>query len=384
MLLDKQGLENLLIQKFGDSTHPIRFFQAPARINIIGEHVDYLGGLVLPAAISFFTNVAIRKRDDSFINLYSVQFSETVNINSLETNKFFPWVNYIIGVVIEIKKLANQEIGFELIIDGNIPQGAGLSSSASLEVAVGRSISEIFHLNLSKEDIAVIGQKAENNFVGMKCGIMDQFIISVGKKNNCILLNTITLEFTYHNFYLQGYEWTLIHSGVKHSLKDSEYNTRRKECESALNKIQKKFPQMQNLYNSDIFTEYDNLGLTKEELNRVRHVLGEKKRTKEILKHFKEKNPELVGQVLYETHKSLSELFEVSCIETNHIVAFLKNSKITGARMIGGGFGGCILVLCKLGELEKIRNSLISDYQNTFGIELHFLNFEICDGVKEF
>ncbi|MCB1178224.1 MAG: galactokinase, partial [Leptospiraceae bacterium] len=165
-----------------------RIFISPARINIIGEHVDYLGGLVLPAAIHFVTEIAIAKNDLNKFRIHSVQFNESVEIEKLEYQKEKKWVNYVLGVLDEIKKEGFEFSGVDIVIDGNIPHGAGLSSSASLEVGIGYAISEIFELGLSREKIAIIGQRAENNFVGAKCGIMDQFVIATGKKDFCVLL----------------------------------------------------------------------------------------------------------------------------------------------------------------------------------------------------
>ncbi len=383
MLLTKQELEKTLTGKFGDSSLPVRFFQAPARINIIGEHVDYVGGLVLPAAIDFYVRVAIRKRDDKAICLYSTQFDSQEKFDTISPSISHAWANYVLGVVDEIQKSGGNFSGFDLVIDGNIPQGAGLSSSASLEVVTGFAISETFALNLSREKIALIGQLAENNFVGAKCGIMDQFIISVGKENNCILLNTTTLEYSYHSFSLEGYEWTLINSGVKHSLKDSGYNKRREECESALKKIRIKYPAIKNLYDPNEVSNLTDIPLTPEERRRVEHVVGEKKRTYEILSYLHNGDAKSTGRTLYDTHKSLSELFEVSCPETDYIVSFLKSSGITGARMIGGGFGGCVLVLSGKKELATIQESLIQSYRSKFAITPEFFGFRISDGVKE-
>lgn len=361
---------------------PPRFFSAPARINIIGEHVDYLGGLVLPAAIQFQTNVAIAKLSEKKLELASVQFEESLSLSHYTYQPEKKWANYILGVLDEIEKLGHKLPGFQIAIDGNVPQGAGLSSSASLEVAVGYAVSEICSLGLTREEIAVLGQKAENNFVGTKCGIMDQFIISVAKKDTCILLNTSTLEYSYRNVNLGNCEFYLIDSKVKHSLDTSDYNKRREECDSALTKIQKEI-SVPNLYSLPLDISLQEFSLTKEELFRVRHVIGEKRRTEEALYFLESGRPDQLGKVLYEAHNSLANSFEVSCEETDFIVDRLRNEGVLGARMIGGGFGGCILVLDKIGNFERIAGTIHGDYSTQFGIQPDFYRFHLSEGVKE-
>jgi galactokinase len=373
-------LKNIL-ESVSFSSHP-HFFAAPARINIIGEHVDYLGGLVLPAAIQFQTIVGISKLEERKFELHSVKFGDSLVLNSFEYQKEKKWANYILGVLDEIEKLGYKLPGLQIVVDGNIPQGAGLSSSASLEVAVGYSVSEICNLGLSKKDIALVGQRAENNFVGTKCGIMDQFVIALAKTNTCLILDTSNLEYSYKLINIGSCEFFLIDSKVKHSLETSDYNKRREECESALKKIQEKI-SIPNLYSLPENNNLQEFNLTKEEIKRVQHVIGEKRRTQDAI-HFLESNrPEQLGNILYEAHNSLANFFEVSCEETDFIVDRLRNEGCLGARMIGGGFGGCILVLDKIGKFERIANRIYSDYSRQFGIQPEFYKIQITDGVKE-
>ncbi len=373
-------LKNIL-ESVSFSSHP-HFFAAPARINIIGEHVDYLGGLVLPAAIQFQTIVGISKLEERKFELHSVKFGDSLVLNSFEYQKEKKWANYILGVLDEIEKLGYKLPGLQIVVDGNIPQGAGLSSSASLEVAVGFGVSEICNLGLSKKDIALVGQRAENNFVGTKCGIMDQFVIALAKANTCIILDTSNLEYSYKLINIGSCEFFLIDSKVKHSLETSDYNKRREECESALKKIQEKI-SIPNLYSLPENINLQEFNLTKEETKRVQHVIGEKRRTQDAI-HFLESNrPEQLGNILYEAHNSLANFFEVSCEETDFIVDRLRNEGCLGARMIGGGFGGCILVLDKIGKFERIANRIYSDYSRQFGIQPEFYKIQITDGVKE-
>ncbi|XDD48297.1 galactokinase [Leptospira sp. WS39.C2] len=370
---------------FGKTNIKPRLFEAPARINIIGEHVDYLGGTVLPAAINFAVQVYLRPNHSEYYQFHSITYNETLTIKRpFQPNQKSPWTDYITGVIVEIEKLGFKVPGFELLVDGDIPQGSGLSSSAALEVVTGFAISETFNLGLKKESIAVIGQKAENNFVGTKCGIMDQFIIAVGKQNDCISLNTETLDYSYHHFELGNYEFYLINSNVKHNLKDSAYNKRRLECESALQKIQTKYPNHKQLYDVTVsIQELTECGLTPDEIKRTIHVTSERERTKKVIQGLETNQFPQVGEALFETHDSLSKNFEVSCDETDFIVSELKKLGVMGARMIGGGFGGCVLVLDKKEHYDKINEEMKKSYQQKFNLALDFYKFQISDGVKE-
>jgi galactokinase len=377
------SLLNLFYEKFGGTVKP-RFFRSPARINIIGEHVDYVGGLVLPAAIQFSTNLLLRPNSTKNYRIYSPFFDSYLETDKVSYQSEKKWANYILGVLSELQKEGFAIPGFDLLVDGNIPQGAGLSSSASLEVGVGFALSECFSFSIPREKIAVIGQKAENNFVGTKCGIMDQFIISVGKKNQCILLNTETLQYSYTNIDSKEYEFYLVNSNVKHSLETSAYNTRREECESAFLKLKSQYPGYKNLYS--IFENQINFldfPFTEAEYKRVQHISGEKKRTENIIQAFSSGNMKVAGSILTETHDSLSKLFEVSCPETDFLVSSLVREGVSGARMIGGGFGGCILVLDAYGNKEKLESKVKKNYFDTFGIEAEFYSFQISDGVSE-
>jgi galactokinase len=377
------NIKNHLIENFGTTNESIYTFRAPARINVIGEHVDYLGGFVLPAAIDFQVCVSARKNSIGKIRLYSEQYKEVATADMPLYDKSHSWANYVYGVVDELQKAGFSTGGFDMAIDGNIPQGAGLSSSAALEVVTCFALSKLFAFDISREKIALIGQAAENNFVGMKCGIMDQFIIANGKKDHCILLNTDTLEKSYHKLNLKDHEFYLINSNVKHSLQDSDYNNRRKECESALSKVQVKLPSIKNLYDLPIDSDLTSFSFTEKELKRVKHVVGEKYRTNKLIESFANEDILSAGKCLFETHESLSELFEVSCEETDFLVAELKRKKATGARMIGGGFGGSILVLDKIGNREKLEEEIKNNYKEKFNIQASFYGFQISDGVSE-
>jgi galactokinase len=387
MSSNRNYTKSVFHEQFGNDGEIPRIFQAPGRINIIGEHVDYLGGIVLPAAIDFQIRASIRPNHRKTYRLYSENFLSSWETEKITKSDKAPWANYILGVVDEFLRRGFQIPGFDLSLGGNIPQGAGLSSSAAVEVVTAFALNEIFHLGLDRTELALVGKAAENNFVGTNCGIMDQFVIAWGKKDHCLSLNTSTLNFSYHRFDLGEYEFSLIQSGVKHSLNDSEYNTRRKECESALNRIneyrrKKLLEPIHHLYDLED-SDLSLFQLPKLEYNRVLHVTSEKKRTASVIENLQKGNLVQVGKLLTECHWSLSKNFDVSCPETDFIVETLEKNSIVGARMIGGGFGGCVLVLDKKGRLDRMKQLLNEPYQNQFHKTLEFYNFSIADGVQE-
>lgn len=372
-------------QLFGKTNQELRIFQAPARINIIGEHVDYLGGKVLPAAIQFSMYCAIRKNTIEKIRIYSFQYDSLVEIETIQVQSKQSWANYILGVITEFKKKDVHIGGFDMVIDGDIPEGAGLSSSAALEVVVGYAFNEIFDGGQSKEQIAQIAQAAENHFIGLQCGIMDPFAIAVGKKDHCILLDTNTLAYQYIPF-TTGSEYSiyLIQSGVKHSLKDSAYNQRREQCQSALRKIQKNNPEIQNLYSVSKQILSDSTDLTLEERKRVSHVIGERNRTDACVISLQNGNISAIGDHLYTCHESLRHLFAVSCPETDYLVDSLRQQGVTGARMIGGGFGGCILVIDRKENCQQRQQHIQQDYWQKFQLECPVYDIHPNNGVEEY
>ncbi|PJZ51031.1 galactokinase [Leptospira saintgironsiae] len=380
----RENLSSSLSNIFPDAPNlgPIRFFSAPGRVNIIGEHVDYAGGLVFPAAIDFRTHFAIRTNGLGTFRLYSLDFKSEFVTKELTYSEEKPWANYILGVISEALKLGLRVEGFDLAFTGNIPQGAGLSSSAAVEVGVTFALSKIFNWDISKEKIAVLAQAAENHFVGVNCGIMDQFVIAVAKPSSCISLNTETLEYSYHNLDLPGYEFYLIDSNVPHSLKESEYNDRRKEVESATSKCNKISPEVRTLSQAD-FSLIEKAELTPAEFKRATHILGERSRAQNVIRSLKDKNAEKVGEELYSCHESLSKNFQVSCDEIDFIVEWFRSEYALGARMIGGGFGGCVLVLDKEGRSSSLFSKFEKEYFQKFGLNAKIYKFSISEGVRE-
>ncbi|MCG6194648.1 galactokinase [Leptospira sp. FAT2] len=383
--MNQDELAKILRKEFSPSSETIRFFSAPGRINIIGEHVDYAGGIVLPAAIDFSIRIAIRKNEVRKFRIFSVSTGEKIESPSAAYDSKHSWVNYVYGVIDEFQKLGLVPDFFDLVVWGNIPQGAGLSSSAAFEVAVAFALSEIHGWNFSREEIALLSQRAENRFVGVNCGIMDQFAIATAKEGFCIALNTENLRYEFYEMRLDGYEFYLIDSKVKHSLKDSAYNDRRKEVESAFQKIKKHRPELATLYQAEPEdAENSSFGLNETEIRRARHVTSERYRTRNMIGNLKSGNAEEAGKILFECHDSLSKDYEVSCEETDFIVEELKAEGVLGARMIGGGFGGCVLILDKAGRKDILFEKIKSRYFKKFESNPELYTFRISDGVKEF
>jgi galactokinase len=374
-------LKNTISRWKNQNKYDIRSFRAPGRINLIGEHVDYLGGFVLPAAISFQITACIRKNDSNSFRFYSREMDEIWE--SREITKGPLWTQYIMGVVSEFQKKGIGIPGFDLAISGDIPPGAGLSSSAALEVVTCFALTEVFDIKINKVELAMIAQSAERNFVGTNCGIMDQFASVFGKKNHCILLNTENLDYHYKKISLPDTTFFLMNSNRKHSLADGNYNQKRNECESALEKLQKRHSTIMNLYTVPDDWESYSIDLTSEEKLKVIHAKTENLRTKLFLQAIENNDKIQAGNQITETHWSLSKNFGVSCQETDFLVSELIREGALGARMMGGGFGGCILVLANSTEVERITTKVQKVYFEKFHLDSPLYQIEMEDGVSE-
>ena len=361
-------------------TTPALAVASPGRINLIGEHIDYNHGFVLPAAIDKLVQVAIGKRNDGAIHMFAIDLKETiiVQIKDVEPHPI-QWVNYVIGVVHQvIDQLASQpnkanniqnEIlnGFNISIQGNIPIGAGLSSSAAVECAVLFALNELYDLQLTKMEMATMAQKAEHDFAGVKCGIMDMFASLFGQKNKVILLDCASLAYQYYPFDLTEYSIVLFDTQIKHALASSEYNTRRIECEQGIQVIQKKYPQVQTWREVSLEQVENCLGSsTRTPVNiyhRCKYVVEEVERVQAAVKDLTSGNMVAFGKKMYATHEGLSQLYEVSCPELDFLVAAVKdNENVIGARMMGGGFGGCTINIIKKTAVDHIINEVANKY----------------------
>jgi galactokinase len=360
--------------------------KAPGRINLIGEHTDYNEGFVMPAAIQKAATVYIEKREDSTIHLFAedIQESYTLNLDTV-TKSSKDWANYIIGVIAQFQKVVTIPKGFTLRLKSDVPIGAGLSSSAAIECAVAFAINELFSLGLDRMQLTKMAQKAEHEYAGVLCGIMDQFASMFGKKDQVILLDCKTMHYQYYPLKLANYDIVLLDTQIKHALASSEYNTRRAECEQGIVMIQQKYPSTKSLreVSMDMLNEcVDSSQMTKV-YNRCKYVIAEIERTQAAAKDLQEGQLAAFGQKMFATHDGLSLLYEVSCPELDFLVKEVKdNPNIIGARMMGGGFGGCTINLIKKEATASVVQKLVASYHKTFQKNLLSYEVNIDDGAS--
>ena len=360
--------------------------KAPGRINLIGEHTDYNEGFVMPAAIQKAATVYIEKREDSTIHLFAEDLKESYTLNlDTVTKSSKDWANYIIGVIAQFQKVVTIPKGFTLRLKSDVPIGAGLSSSAAIECAVAFAINELFSLGLDRMQLTKMAQKAEHEYAGVLCGIMDQFASMFGKKDQVILLDCKTMHYQYYPLKLANYDIVLLDTQIKHALASSEYNTRRAECEQGISLIQQRYPSTKSLreVSMDMLNEcVDSSQMTKV-YNRCKYVIAEIERTQAAAKDLQEGQLAAFGQKMFATHDRLSLLYEVSCPELDFLVKELKdNPNIIGARMMGGGFGGCTINLIKKEATASVVQKLVASYHKTFQKNLLSYEVNIDDGAS--
>lgn len=384
--MEIKGLRNRFKEVFG--APPAEAFFAPGRINLIGEHTDYNGGHVFPAALTMGTTLLLSPRSDHRAFFYSANFEhlKTIQVDVLKPSqsKEQGWVNYFTGV---LSALAEKSLvpahGFDVLVYGNIPNGAGLSSSAALEVVFATALNSIFKFGLSPLDCALIGQRAEHIF-GVNCGIMDQFASAMGKKNQALFLDCATLKFQYVPVELGTYTLMIMDSRKKHSLGDSKYNERRNQCEEALKILQTKL-SVKSLgeMSEEQFTASQNM-LPELLRRRAKHAVTENARTLKSLEALREGKLEEFGELINQSHYSMRDDYEVSCAETDALTDAARSFPgVLGSRMTGGGFGGsCIALVPKSAEKEFIK-TVSSQYKNQTGLEGHFYQSQIGDGARK-
>lgn len=365
---------------------PEYFFFCPGRVNLIGEHIDYNGGKVMPCAISLGTYLVVSKNTDKKIRLQCINFPETaeLQLQSSYTKTGKEWFNYPLGEINELLQLGHELSGMNMLFYGNLPIGAGLSSSASIEVCTGTAISRIFGLDIPGPDMAVLSKKVENEFIGMNCGIMDQFAVAMGKKDKAILLNCDTLEYEYLSFNIGDYVLAIINSNKERKLTDSKYNERFAECGLALKRL-KQVIKAENLCDISVETFEENKSAINDPIleKRALHVIAENERvslSKDALL-----NGELIrfGELMYASHQSLKELYEVSGKELDTIVEFSKTYQdCIGARMTGAGFGGCAIALVKKGSFDDYSAKLTVYYNARIGYKPDVFASEIGNGAS--
>ncbi len=385
----KKKLFDKFAELFG-SADGARFYFSPGRVNLIGEHTDYNGGHVFPCALTIGTYGAARKREDRMIHFYSMNLDSfgvvEVSLDDLTYKKAYNWANYPLGVVWAFaEKGYKLENGFDMVIWGNIPNGSGLSSSASLEVLTGVILTDLFGIDsLSMTDLAFIGQYSENNFNGCNCGIMDQFAVAMGKKDNAIFLDTNTMKYEYAPIVLEDAKIIITNSKVKHSLVDSAYNDRRQECADALAALQSELDiKALGDLTPEKFEEHKDLIKDPVQLKRAKHAVYENQRTIDAVAALREGNITKFGELMNQSHISLRDDYEVSCEEIDILVDLAwKIPGVIGSRITGGGFGGCTVSIVKNDAVDTFIDSIGRTYKEKVGHEAEFYTVDIGDGAS--
>ncbi|MGE8203447.1 galactokinase [Heyndrickxia sp. NPDC080065] len=367
-----------------------RMFFAPGRINLIGEHTDYNGGHVFPCAITYGTYALTKRREDKRVQLFSINFPEKgmiqFNIDELEFNKEHTWANYPKGMLRFIKEDGYEILsGFDVLFYGNIPNGAGLSSSASIEMVTGVMIDQLFQLNIPRIDLVKLGKKVENDFIGVNSGIMDQFAIGMGKKDSAILLDCQTLQYEYSPIELTDHRIIIMNTNKRRELADSKYNERRRECEEALSQFQKVI-DIQSLGElTEEQYEVHKHVITNEVLKkRSKHAVYENQRTLKALRFLKAGDLKMFGRLMNESHRSLKEDYEVTGIELDSLVeASWSQDGVVGARMTGAGFGGCAIAIVEEKKVPNFIEQVGKTYHDKIGYQADFYVASIGDGAME-
>ena len=386
-------MKDIILKKFGEvygTTEGARAFFAPGRVNLIGEHTDYNGGHVFPCALTIGTYAVARKRNDRKLRFFSMNFEHLGIIESsldeLKPMKEAGWTNYPKGVMWAFgERGMHLDCGLDILLNGNIPNGSGLSSSASVEVVTGFILKSLYGFDVSNQDLALIGQFSENNFNGVNCGIMDQFAIAMGKKDNAIFLDTATLEYEYAPIKLQGAKIVISCSNKKRGLGSSKYNERRSECEMALSEIQSGMG-IETL--GDLTEEqFESVKMAikdEDRRKRAKHAVYENQRTIKAVEALKANDIALFGKLMNESHVSLRDDYEVTGEELDTLVeAAWKIDGVIGSRMTGAGFGGCTVSIVKDEAVDRFIEQVGKTYKETIGYAADFYVVEIGSGPCE-
>lgn len=374
----KDKLRTAFIERF--SSNPI-FYASAGRINLIGEHTDYNGGFVFPGAIDKYIMTAININDTDKVRLYSVDMNQYTEFGLREEDKpAEQWACYVFGVCRELIKRGFEVKGFDAVFAGDVPLGAGLSSSAALESCFAYALNDLFNDNkISIFELALIGQSTEHNYCGVNCGIMDQFASVFGKKDCLMRLDCRSLEFKYFPFKPVGYKLVLVNSQVKHELVDSPYNKRRESCERVAKTL-----GVETLRDADMsMLEAAKAQISDEDYKRAVYVIGEKQRVLDVCEALEKGDYETVGQRMYETHHGLSKDYEVSCEELDFLNDVAKECGVTGSRIMGGGFGGCTINLVKEGLYDTFVQTAKTKFNEKYGIEPIIIDVVISDGAHK-
>lgn len=379
---DAQKVKEVFKEKF--KREP-RMFYSPGRINFIGEHVDYNDGFVMPAAINKGIYYAISPNSTGTLNFSALDFNEDYSIEIAAIKKAGSWRNYVLSIVNEFVVAGKDIGGFDCVFGGNVPNGGGLSSSAAVEGGLAFGINEIFKCGFSRKELALLGQRAEHNYPGVMCGIMDQYANMQGKKDQVILLDCRSVEHEYLPLKMNDHQVVLINTNVHHSLASSEYNVRRKQCEEGLKILQKEMgiTSFRDVENPDDLLHYK-IKLGEDVYKRCLYVVQEIRRTQEAAKYLKENMLSDFGELMFATHDGLSKLYNVSCNELDFLVdEARKNKAVIGSRMMGGGFGGCTINIIENDAVENFIADVTAAYQKKFQIDPDVFQVEIVDGTHE-
>jgi len=386
--MDRSLLLNKFIEKF--DSPPEQVFFAPGRINLIGEHTDYNGGHVFPCSITLGTYALVVKRDDNKFRLYSENFPEIGIIEfdptDLEYKKDHYWANYPKGMIkFLMEKGLKVSHGLDILFYGNISNGAGLSSSASIELVTGVMLEKMYHFPIDRVELVKIGQRVENQYIGVNSGIMDQFAIGMGKENSGILLDCNTLEYEYAPLHLDHYKIVIMNTNKRRELADSKYNERRSECEAALRDLQQVI-DIQSLGDLSVekFQQLVNSISNETNRKRAKHAVYENERTIEALKALKANDLTRFGQLINESHISLRDDYEVTGMELDTIVeAAWQQEGVLGARMTGAGFGGCAIAIVESDRIQSAIEKIGEIYKERTGLDAEFYIVQVGDGAKQ-
>ena len=385
--MDKKVINDKFTEIFGEQAEATFF--SPGRINLIGEHTDYNGGHVFPCAISLGTYGAARKREDNKLRFYSTNFEDLgiieTSLDDLKYDKKDNWVNYAKGMIYFLKETGHDvDKGMDIFIEGNIPNGSGLSSSASLEMLIGVIAQELFNLDIDRVDLVKLGMETENKFIGVNSGIMDQFAVGMGKQNQAILLDTNTLEYSYAPVYMGNNVIVIMNTNKRRELADSKYNERRSECETAVGELQAKLDiKTLGELDAQTFDEYAYLIEDENRLKRARHAVWENQRTMQAQTALEEGDLEKFGRLVNASHVSLEHDYEVTGIELDTLAhTAWKQEGVLGARMTGAGFGGCGIAIVDKDKVEAFKENVGKVYTEKIGYAPAFYIAEIADGTK--
>lgn len=374
----KETIRDQFTRHFGNEG---QMYASAGRINLIGEHTDYNGGFVFPGAIDKVIMAEIKPNGTDKVRVYSVDIDEYAEFGLEEADApSQQWARYIFGVCREIIKRGGEVKGFDAVFAGNVPLGAGLSSSAALESCFAFALNDMFNANkIDKFELALIGQSTEHNYCGVNCGIMDQFASVFGKAGNLMRLDCRSLEHEYYPFNPEGYRLVLLDSKVKHELVDSPYNKRRASCEHVASVIG--VETLRDASMDDLEKVKDQISA--EDYNRAKYVIEEKQRVLDVCDALQRGDYDTVGDRMYKTHEGMSKLYEVSCVELDYLNDIAKECGVTGSRIMGGGFGGCTINLVKDDLYDKFIETAKAKFAEKYGHEPQVYDVVISDGARK-